>query len=121
MPRKKSLPPDASATPSKSESRRPLTPRQKEVLDLISESRDRRGYPPTLREIGVRLGIRSTNGVNDHLVALTKKGYLQRQDLKSRALRVMGSSSEPPPERITDLVEIPLLARCLRCGSSATR
>lgn len=111
MPRKKSLPPDASATPSKSESRRPLTPRQKEVLDLISESLDRRGYPPTLREIGERLGIRSTNGVNDHLVALTKKGYLQRQDLKSRALRVMGSSSEPPPERITDLVEIPLLGR----------
>lgn len=94
------------------ETRRPLTSRQKEVLALISESIDRRGYPPTLREIGERLGIRSTNGVNDHLVALTKKGYLQRQDLKSRALRVMtAETSEPPPERSGDVVEVPLLGR----------
>jgi repressor LexA len=82
------------------------------VLDLIRESTDRRGYPPTLREIGERLGIRSTNGVNDHLVALAKKGYLERQDLKSRALRVMTAGhSEPPPERASDVVEVPLLGR----------
>ncbi len=64
-----------------------LTDRQKEVLDFIQESIAGRGYPPTLREIGERMGIRSTNGVNDHLKALEKKGYLAREDLKSRALR----------------------------------
>ena len=47
-----------------------LTDRQKEVLDFIQESIGTRGYPPTLREIGERMGIRSTNGVNDHLKAL---------------------------------------------------
>ena len=114
MPRVKNPSPPASpgATEPSGEPRRPLTSRQKEVLDLISESLDRRGYPPTLREIGERLGIRSTNGVNDHLIALTKKGYLERQDLKSRALRVMTAGhSEPPPERESDLVEVPLLGR----------
>jgi repressor LexA len=64
-----------------------LTDRQKEVLEFIQESISGRGYPPTLREIGERMGIRSTNGVNDHLKALEKKGYLAREDLKSRALR----------------------------------
>ena len=64
-----------------------LTERQREILDFITASINERGYPPTLREIGTHFGIRSTNGVNDHLRALEKKGYLQREDLKSRALR----------------------------------
>jgi repressor LexA len=57
------------------------------VLDYIRQSISDRGYPPTLREIGARMGIRSTNGVNDHLRALERKGYLTREDMKSRALR----------------------------------
>ncbi len=64
-----------------------LTQRQQMVLDFIRESIVDRGYPPTLREIGARMGIRSTNGVNDHLRALERKGYLTREDMKSRALR----------------------------------
>src|SRR4051794_15104200 len=57
------------------------------VLDFIRSSITDRGYPPTLREIGAKMGIRSTNGVNDHLRALERKGYLTREDMKSRALR----------------------------------
>jgi repressor LexA len=57
------------------------------VLDFIRQSIADRGYPPTLREIGARMGIRSTNGVNDHLRALERQGYLTREDMKSRALR----------------------------------
>jgi repressor LexA len=64
-----------------------LTQRQQMVLDFIRQSISDRGYPPTLREIGARMGIRSTNGVNDHLRALERKGYLTREDMKSRALR----------------------------------
>jgi len=64
-----------------------LTDRQRQILDFISASIAERGYPPTLREIGEHFGIRSTNGVNDHLKALEKKGYLRREDLKSRAMR----------------------------------
>ena len=58
-----------------------LTARQTAVLEYIAESIEARGYPPTLREIGNHLGIRSTNGVNDHLRALERKGYLTREDM----------------------------------------
>ncbi len=73
-----------------------LTQRQQMVLDYIRQSISDRGYPPTLREIGARMGIRSTNGVNDHLRALERKGYLTREDMKSRALRPTGISSRFP-------------------------
>jgi repressor LexA len=64
-----------------------LTQRQREILEFISASIVERGFPPTLREIGEHFSIRSTNGVNDHLKALEKKGHLRREDLKSRAMR----------------------------------
>ncbi len=72
-----------------------LTQRQQMVLDYIRQSITDRGYPPTLREIGAQMGIRSTNGVNDHLRALERKGYLTREDMKSRALRPVRLESEP--------------------------
>jgi repressor LexA len=72
-----------------------LTQRQQMVLDFIRQSITERGYPPTLREIGARMGIRSTNGVNDHLRALERKGYLTREDMKSRALRPTGLNDRP--------------------------
>lgn len=74
-----------------------LTRRQREILDFITASINERGYPPTLREIGEHFGIKSTNGVNDHLKALEKKGHLRREDLKSRAMRPvqMGPVGKP--------------------------
>ncbi len=72
-----------------------LTKRQQQILDFISSSIGDRGYPPTLREIGEHFGIRSTNGVNDHLKALEKKGHLTREDLKSRAMRPVTMDPEP--------------------------
>jgi repressor LexA len=80
-----------------------LTERQQEILAFINRSIAERGYPPTLREIGHQFGIKSTNGVNDHLRALEKKGYLQREDMKSRALR--------PVDTIGQTVEVPVLGR----------
>ena len=80
-----------------------LTDRQRQVLDFISDSIRKRGYPPTLREIGSHFGIRSTNGVNDHLRALEKKGFLHREDLKSRALRPIFTEN--------NFVEVPVLGK----------
>jgi len=92
-----------------------LTHRQRAVLDFISGSIHERGYPPTLREIGNHLGIRSTNGVNDHLRALERKGFITREDMKSRTLRPTHPTS--PPKRRgargddNGLIEIPILGR----------
>jgi repressor LexA len=93
---------------------RELTDRQRQVLDYIGRSIERRGYPPTLREIGEHMGIRSTNGVNDHLKALEKKGYLAREDLKSRALRPLDGLSGSPMALQAgkdQFVDVPLLGR----------
>ncbi len=101
-----------------------LTARQQMVLDFIQQSISDRGYPPTLREIGARMGIRSTNGVNDHLRALERKGYLTREDMKSRALRPTGLAKVNPANGAgdesnviplhpndDDLVEVQILGR----------
>jgi repressor LexA len=108
-----------------------LTQRQREILDFISASIVERGFPPTLREIGEHFSIRSTNGVNDHLKALEKKGHLRREDLKSRAMRPVlpdgngemvplraGSGQWPRhsgnveiPDLGEDMAEIPILGR----------
>lgn len=66
-----------------------LTERQREVFDFIQDRIKAWGYPPTIREIGEHLGIRSTNGVADHLKALKRKGYLLQQDMKSRTLMLV--------------------------------
>src|SRR3954470_8009707 len=109
-----------------------LTQRQRDILDFISASIMERGFPPTLREIGEHFNIRSTNGVNDHLKALEKKGHLRREDLKSRAMRPVlpdGSGEVVPLRRgpagtgvmdavpgaialnDDDMAEIPILGR----------
>lgn len=83
-----------------------LTARQRQILDYITLSIQSRGYPPTIREIGDEMGIKSTNGVNDHLKALERKGHLTRDDLKSRAMRPVNMDLTPP-----DMMEVPLLGR----------
>jgi repressor LexA len=93
---------------SEDDAKEPLTDRQRAVLEYISQSIERRGYPPTLREIGEHMGIRSTNGVNDHLKALEKKGYLEREDLKSRALRPISFEGSGPTG---NMVDVPILGR----------
>lgn len=64
-----------------------LTERQRLVYEFIEDRIRTWGYPPTIREIGEHLGIRSTNGVADHLKALKRKGYLTQQGMKSRTLQ----------------------------------
>lgn len=96
-----------------------LTDRQQAVFDYIRDSIYDRGYPPTLREIGQHLGIRSTNGVNDHLRALQRKGYVTREDMKSRTLRLLGNhdqlrSSSVPPSG--ELIDVPIVGRVAAGG-----
>lgn len=88
-----------------------LPPRQKELLDFIAAYTDQRGVPPTLREIGEALGIRSTNGVSDHLKALVRKGYLERvgEARSSRALRL--TQRARGGFRTESTVAVPVLGR----------
>lgn len=65
-----------------------LTSRQAVVLQFIRQFTREQEYPPTIREIGRGLGIRSLRGVTGHLEALARKGYLARSRL-ARGLKIV--------------------------------
>lgn len=75
-----------------------LTDRQSAVLTCIAQLRLKMDFPPTIREIGRYMGISSTNGVNDHLKALERKGYITRADAKSRAITIHYMPGKVPYE-----------------------
>ena len=86
-----------------------LSTRQREILELIRTKVAERGYPPSVREIGDALGLRSPSTVHSHLSSLVKAGYLRRDPSKPRAIEVMESGSdtiERSPYR-----DVPLLGR----------
>ncbi len=65
-----------------------LTTRQHRVLEVIRDSVERRGYPPTVREIGEAVGLNSTSSVSHQLMALQKKGFLRKDPSRPRAVDV---------------------------------
>lgn len=66
-----------------------LTPRQRRVLETIRDSVERRGYPPTMREIGEAVGLASPSSVKHQLTTLERKGYLRRDPNRPRAIEVV--------------------------------
>lgn len=65
-----------------------LTPRQRRVLQIVADSLDRSGYPPSVREIGEQLGLASTSSVTRLLRALERKGFLRRDPSLPRAIGI---------------------------------
>lgn len=72
-----------------------LTVRQRRVLEVIRNSVDRRGYPPSLREIGEWVGLTSPSSVAHQLAALERKGYLRRDPNRPRAIEIVSPDTEP--------------------------
>ena len=71
-----------------------LTERQREVYEFIREKIEKRGYGPTVREIGEAFDIKSPNGVMCHLKALEKKGLIKREEHSARAIQLV--AHRPP-------------------------
>ncbi len=93
-----------------------LTKRQKQVLMAIAEHIEELGYPPTVREIGLRLGLRSSCTVQRHVEALVRKGFLRRQGHKSRGIEVVDRPDSPAARRLaiagrSQTVLVPLVGR----------
>jgi repressor LexA len=66
-----------------------LTHRQRRVLEVIRDSVDRRGYPPSMREIGEAVGLTSPSSVAHQLTTLERKGFLRRDPNRPRAIEVI--------------------------------
>ena len=86
-----------------------LTPRQREILDVIVEHQNQHGYPPSVREIGEAVGLKSPATVKSHLDNLKDAGYLLRDPSKPRAIQVRyegasGANADRRPVRHIPLV-----------------
>jgi SOS-response transcriptional repressor LexA len=90
-----------------------LTDRQQRVLDFIRTHLAATGRPPTFREIGDHMGIRSTNGVKDHLVAIERKGFIRRRNMLARGIEVVCTDFGDDP-RVTAALNWKTEAESLR-------
>lgn len=70
-----------------------LTARQREILDYIKKEVQKKGYPPSVREIGEAVGLSSSSSVHAHLEKLEEMGYLRRDPTKPRAIEVLTADS----------------------------
>lgn len=71
-----------------------LTQRQREILDYLRKMLRERAYPPTVREIGLAIGLSSSSTVQNHLNTLERKGYIKRDAAKSRAIEIIERDGE---------------------------
>ena len=76
-----------------------LTQRQQEIWNFLVEYVDGHGYPPTVREIGERVGLASPSTVHAHLANLERAGLLRRDPTKPRALERGGARGAPRVQR----------------------
>ncbi|MFC0299629.1 transcriptional repressor LexA [Virgibacillus soli] len=71
-----------------------ISTRQKAILDFIKDEVDKKGYPPSVREIAEAVGLASSSTVHGHLSRLEKKGYIRRDPTKPRAIEILIQSEE---------------------------
>jgi repressor LexA len=83
-----------------------LTPRQRRVLEVIRDSVLRRGYPPSMREIGESVGLTSPSSVSHQLHVLERKGFLRRDPNRPRALEVLGAGEAEAAEVLVDETDV---------------
>jgi len=79
---------------------KPLTDTEKKMLDFITDRIKNDGYSPTVRDIRTALGIKSTATVHSYLSKLEEKGYIQKENGKSRTLRAESATSGPVTRQI---------------------
>ena len=102
-----------------------LKDREKKVLEFISQQIRQNGYPPTVRDIGAALGIRSTSTVQKSMEILESEGYIRKQAGKRRAFEVVqggaeasdGQTAAPSQQAFgraserTDVIDVPVVGR----------
>lgn len=88
-----------------------LTKRQQQIFDFILSEIHKRGYPPSVREIGKAFNLSSSSTVHSHLSALEQKGVIRRDPRKPRALEVLGFRETETVASPTKTRNIPVVGR----------
>ncbi len=85
-----------------------LSPRQQKILRFIQQELMRKGYPPSVREIGEAVGLSSSSTVHAHLERLEQLGYIRRDPTKPRAIEVLTGDS---PTLLPPVTAVPVVGR----------
>lgn len=86
-----------------------LNKKQFEILEFIKRELNKKGYPPSLREICKAVNLKSTSTVHGHLERLEKKGFIRRDATKPRAIEVLDGSSFTYFKK--ELAELPVVGK----------
>lgn len=84
-----------------------LYPRERQLLDFITQFIQRFGYAPTLKEIGESMGIRSPATVHEHIDRLRQKGFIRKLDGTARGLEIVSENYKPAGSAAS--LELPVL------------
>ena len=85
-----------------------LTSREAEIIDFIRKNLKAKGYPPSVREIGLAIGLKSSSTVHGYLKRLEDKGYIRRDPTKPRAVELIGGFGRVDAD---DVMVVPVLGR----------
>ncbi len=92
-----------------------LTKKQKLILDFINDFQEKNGFPPTVRDICIGVGLRSTATVFTHLKNLEEKGVLNKSSAKNRAISVVKEATVtefiPKASANPEILEVPLVGK----------
>jgi repressor LexA len=96
-----------------------LTTRQQQVFEFIKSYSSQHGYPPSVRDIGKQVGLKSSSTVHSHLISLENKGYIRRDPSSARAIEIIGGLDDVDPEinseyeyqYMQNVVKLPVLGR----------
>ena len=90
---------------------RSMTDRQRQILEYIRAEVRRRGFPPSVREIGEAVGLSSSSTVHSHLAALEAKGLIRRDPTKPRALEILDHDDGRHGEPLGRVHAVPLVGQ----------
>ena len=95
-----------------------LSKRERAILDYIEKQATKNGYPPSVREIGKAVGLKSSATVHGYLAKLEQKGYIKKEAQKGRTLKLLkGSSGKPTTDSKKDfytgkeMVDVPVIGK----------
>ncbi|KXH80063.1 transcriptional repressor LexA [Sporosarcina sp. HYO08] len=86
-----------------------ISKRQEDILSFIKDEVRKKGYPPSVREIGEAVGLASSSTVHGHLARLESKGYIRRDPTKPRAIEVLDPDGIGAPK--PGVLNVPLVGK----------
>jgi len=95
---------------------RSIKEKQEEILEFLNKEVAQKGYPPSVREICLAVGIKSTSTVHSYLEKLSKGGFIQKDPTKPRALKIMNAKSTQVNDtkdyyNRKELVDVPIIGK----------